>query len=169
MVAVDMVALVVMVVLVVRVVIVFVDRTERANRITGQPQQTGRTGQTKLSLLTFELNFPGNLTFPTDVYKSFQTESRVFKKGAIFDFLIWYNTVTIIVCFSLVAQIKGQTRRAIEMMNCIAKKSIFCRFDQIQSTNPTELKQPKDNNKKVNMVEKKPYYRILGCYTILKQ
>ena len=48
-------------------------------------------------------------SIPTDVYKSFQTESRVFKKGVIFDFLIWYNTVTIIVCFSLVAQIKGQT------------------------------------------------------------
>ena len=50
-------------------------------------------------------------SIPTDVYKSFQTESRVFNKEVIFlfDFLIWYNTVTIIVCFSLVAQIKGQT------------------------------------------------------------
>ena len=48
-------------------------------------------------------------SIPTDVYKSFQMESRVFKKGVIFDFLILYNTVTIIVCLFLVAQIKGQT------------------------------------------------------------
>ena len=33
-----------------------------------------------------------------------------FKNGVISDFLIWwYNTVTIIVCFYLVAQIKGKT------------------------------------------------------------
>ena len=40
------------------------------------------------------------------------------------------------------------------MMNCIAEKSIFCRFQQIQSTNPIELKQPKNNNKQVNLGEK---------------
>ena len=39
----------------------------------------------------------------------------------------------------------------------------------VTTTIPIELEQPKDNNKKVNLVEKKPYYRILGCYTILKQ
>ena len=49
------------------------------------------------------------------------------------------------------------------MMTYIAEKSIFRRFEQIQSTNPIELKQPKENNKKVNFGERKPYYRILGC------
>ena len=63
---------------------------------------------TRLHSLSIISPFYGK-SIPTDVYKSFQTESRVFKKGVIFDFLIWYNTVTIIVCFSLVAQIKGQT------------------------------------------------------------
>ena len=40
------------------------------------------------------------------------------------------------------------------MMKRIAEKSIFCRFEQIQSTNRIELKQPKDNNKKVNLGKK---------------
>ena len=48
-------------------------------------------------------------SIPTDVYKSLEMESIFFIKRLIFDFLIWCNTVTIIVCFSLVAQIKGQT------------------------------------------------------------
>ena len=40
------------------------------------------------------------------------------------------------------------------MMNCNAEKSIFCRFEQIQSTIPIELEQPKDNKTKMK------YYTI---------
>ena len=47
------------------------------------------------------------------------------------------------------------TWSATEMMNCIAEKSIFCQFEQIQPTNPIELKQPKDNNKKSKVGRKK--------------
>ena len=108
-------------------------------------------------------------SIPTDVSKSLEMESIVFKKRLIFDFLIWCNTVTIIVCFSLVAQIKGQTWRATEMMNCIAEKSIFRWFEQIQSTNPIELEKSNNYNKRSKFGRKKTYYSILGCYTILKQ
>ena len=59
---------------------------------------------TRLHSLSIISPFYGK-SIPTDVYKSFQTESRVFNKRVKFDFLIWYNTVTI----SSVAQIKGQT------------------------------------------------------------
>ena len=41
------------------------------------------------------------------------------------------------------------------MRNYIDEKSIFCRFEQIQSTIPIELQQQKDNNKKVSCGEKK--------------
>ena len=42
-----------------------------------------------------------------------------------------------------------------EMMNCFLEKSIFfCRFEQMQSTNPNVLEQPKGNKTKVKLGEK---------------
>ena len=64
---------------------------------------------------------------------------------------------------------KGRHEGSRKWWIALPRYPFFVDFSKYSQQTPLSWSNNKNNNKKVNLGEKKPYYCILGCYTILKQ
>ena len=108
-------------------------------------------------------------SIPTDVYKSFQTESRVFKREKYLIFLFGTTLSPSLFACLWWHRSKGRHEGPQKWWITLPRNPFFVDLSKYSQQTPLSWSNNKNNKKKVNFGKRKPYYRILGCYTILKQ